>query len=131
MSLNEILMLERERVQREKVVMHTIYDRLKNRINNFVRAKSTFCIYTIPEFIPGYPLVLVDKTMVYLINKLRREGFIAEYIDKNNLYVSWDPKAIRDLDAKLRKEEQERNSINKDTYERNEKFIDTLIRFKQ
>ena len=51
MSLNDILQIERERVVRERVVLTTIYDRMKNRINNSVRVKSKECIYKIiPQF---------------------------------------------------------------------------------
>jgi hypothetical protein len=105
MSLNEIIMLERQRVLRDKMVLHTIYDRMKNRINNAVRARSKVCIYTVPELLPGYPLVKLGQTMRYLINKLQREGFIAFAIDTKQIYITWDPLVLRDLDQKLRKEE--------------------------
>ena len=66
MSLNDILQIERERVRRERVVLTTVYERMKNRINNSVKVKAKECIYTIPEFIIGYPLINVIKTMDYL-----------------------------------------------------------------
>ncbi len=77
MSLSDILQIERERVMRERVVLTSIYDRMKNRINNSVRIRAQESLYTIPEFIPGYPLVNVSRTMNYLLTKLRKEGFIA------------------------------------------------------
>jgi hypothetical protein len=98
MSLKEILELDRDRVRREKVVYHTIYDRLKNKINNSAKVGAKFCIYVIPEFIPGYPLPNIDKTMSYLYRKLYKEGFISIPITKYELFVTWDPVKIRNID---------------------------------
>lgn len=97
MSLVDILEIDRERVRREKVVYNTVYERLKNRINNHVRVGSKYCIYTIPEMIIGYPLVKIDKTMNYLHKKLLKEGFIVFPIDNKNIFVTWDPNEIRKL----------------------------------
>jgi len=102
MSLSDILQIERERVIRERVVLTTVYDRMKNRINSSVRVKAKECIYTIPEFIPGYPLVDIQKTMGYLLNKLKKEGFIAIQLTLLDLYITWDPVKIRQLNQQIK-----------------------------
>lgn len=102
MSLNDILQIERERVIRERVVLTTVYDRMKNRINSSVRVKAKECVYTIPEFIPGYPLVDIQKTMSYLLTKLKKEGFIAIQLTLLDLYVTWDPAKIRQLNQQVK-----------------------------
>ncbi len=116
MSLNDILIIERERVRRERVVLTTVYERMKNRINSSVRARAKECIYTIPEFIPGYPLINITKTMDYLVSKLKREGFIVMPISILDLYITWDPIKIRQLDEHLRSiEPKKRDQINYST----------------
>ncbi len=95
MSLSDILQLEKDRINREKVVFHTIYDRLKNRVNNSAKVGSKFCIYTIPEFIIGYPLTNVDKTMIYLNKKLKKEGFYSIPISRLGILILWDPNKIK------------------------------------
>jgi hypothetical protein len=102
MSLYDILQIERERVIRERVVLTTVYDRMKNRINNSVRVKAKECVYTIPEFIPGYPLINVEKTMNYLLTKLKKEGFIVIQLTLFDLYITWDPIKIRQLDQQVK-----------------------------
>jgi hypothetical protein len=102
MSLNDILQIERERVRRERVTLITVYDRMKNRINNSVRVKAKECVYTIPEFIVGYPLIDVPKTMNYLLTKLKKEGFIAIQLTLLDLYITWDPEKIRQLDQQVK-----------------------------
>lgn len=102
MSLSDILQIERERVRRERVTITTVYDRMKNKINNSVRVKSKECIYTIPEFIPGYPLIDVPKTMNYLLTKLKKEGFIVIPLTLLDLYITWDPIKIKQLDQQIK-----------------------------
>lgn len=118
MSLNDILQIERERVMRERVVLTTVYERMKNRINNSVKVKSKGCIYTIPEFIPGYPLINIIKTMNYLLTKLKKEGFIAVQLSMLDLYITWDPLKIRQLNEQTKpieakKQEQIYSKIDK------------------
>ena len=153
MSLNEILQIERERVLRERVALKSVYDRMKNRVNNSVKVKSKECIYTIPEFIPGYPLIDVPKTMNYLLTKLTKEGFIAVQLTPLDLYITWDPAAIRKLNDQVKEIEpkkqpqlysnvtkksfwdpdmKKRTNIDKKLVEKeferaNEDFINTLV----
>lgn len=116
MSLNDILLIERERVRRERVVLTTVYERMKNRINNSVKIRAKECIYTIPEFIPGYPLINIVKTMEYLINKLKKEGFIVAQLSLLDLYITWDPVKIRQLDEQLKSIEPVKKQEPKNTY---------------
>lgn len=143
MSLNDILQIERERVNRERVVLTTVYDRMKNRINNSVKVKAKECIYKIPEFIPGYPLIDTYKTMNYLLNKLKKEGFIVIQLTLLDLYITWDPAKIRQLDQiSFKKEDKidkqfwnsgnlnhsQKKNLNEKEFERaNEDFINTLV----
>ena len=138
MSLKDILIIERERISRERVVLTSIYERMKNRINNSVRVRAKECVYKIPEFIPGYPLIDITKTMEYLLNKLQKEGFIVIQLSALDLYITWDPVKIRKLNEKLKGIEPEKKieSIGKRTVEKefervNEDFISSLIASKR
>ncbi len=128
MSLVEILEIDRERLRREKIVYNTVYDRLKNRINNHAKAGSKYCIYTVPEFIIGYPLVKVDKTISYLCKKLTKEGFIIVQIDNSSIFVTWDPEEIRKLDKIYKKNSKKPETIEEMNFIReNDDLIKTLI----
>ena len=132
MSLSDILQIERERVRRERVVLDTVYDRLNNRINNSVRANAKTCVYVIPEMIPGYPLVNLTKTMLFLLKKLKKEGFIAFPLSETHLFVTWDPKEIRKLDLLTRQHTVPSYTEQQKIAERdNDDFITSLIRSKQ
>ena len=131
MSLSNILQIERERVKRERVVLDTVYERMNNRINSSVRVGAKTCIYAIPDMIPGYPLVNLEKTMLYLFNKLKKEGFIVFPLSEHHLFITWDPREIKKLD-KLNKEHTQTKRINHiDTSEKeNDDFITSLIKSK-
>lgn len=50
------------------------------------------CIYKLPNFMYGYPIYDSKKCMEYLLTKLSHNGFDVQYIDGNNIYISWRPK---------------------------------------
>jgi hypothetical protein len=122
MSLSEILNIERQRRETSKIIFKTVFERVKIRINNYVKAGSKFCVYTIPDFIPGYPLVNVDATMNYLLKKLTKEKFIVHQVDRYNILISWDYEELKRLD-RIQKEQQRR----KDNTDEMRNTIDTGI----
>lgn len=110
MSLRELLDLDIERKNREDAMHKSIYERLSNRMNSASNLRHNECIYTVPEYIPGYPLVNIQSSMEYLLRTVVAEGFIAFQIDARNLYVSWDHAKIRKL-SQLKMQEQQNADI--------------------
>lgn len=101
MSLSDILEIERNRRRTMRIVLNTVYDRVKIRIVNHVSVGAKFCVYTIPDFIPGYPLINIDLTMKFLLKKLKSENFIVYQLDSHNVLIYWDPEEIRKLERSL------------------------------
>ena len=131
MSLSDVLEIEKGRIQRERVVLSTVYERMKNRINLTVRATSKECVYTIPEFIPGYPLVDPVKTMLYLLKKLKKEGFIAIPMNNLQIYITWDPDELIKLDRQLRQHRQQETVTERRVEREKDDFISSLINSKK
>ncbi len=131
--LNQLLEIDQERVRREKVVLHTIWDRLVNRIKISMRAKSSACVFKIPEMIPGYPLTNIPKTMEYLLKKIQHEGILGVQISLLEIYIAWDPNAIRELAKRKRQKHSQAarpNQVTQITQTRDDDFIDLMIREK-
>ena len=129
MSFSDILQLEKDRINREKVVFRTVYERLKNRVNTSAKVGSKFCIYSIPEFIIGYPLTNVEKTMVYLNKKLRKEGFYSMPISRLEILILWDPNKIKLLNKGI---SDSKVSLSKQIIEReNDDLIQSMINSKK
>jgi len=136
MSLNDILKIEQDRLRRERVIFHEIYNRMKIRINNSVKARAHECIYTIPNFIPGYPLINIEKTMLYLVNKLRKEGFICIPLTSDQIFITWNAEELHKLyELQLQQQQQQRKTVEEKKREKehtnsSDDFIQSLINSK-
>jgi len=134
--LSELLSIDQERVRREKVVLHTVWDRLVNRVKLSMRSRSSACIFEIPGFIPGYPLTNIPKTMDYLLKKLRNEGLLGIQVSPSCIYIAWDPMALRELEHRIRTQNtpkdtsQPTQAVAQQVENRDKDFIDLLVREK-
>jgi len=103
---------------------------MKNRINNAVRAKAKECVYTIPEFIPGYPLIDIPRTNLYLVTKLKKEGFIAFPMGELQVYITWDPRELIKLAERLQMHKKQ-TVADKELERKNDDFMNSLIAAKR
>lgn len=99
MSLSDVLEIERARVRRLNAVRETVYERMKNRVSATAKIGYKSCIYMIPEFIVGYPLVNVEDAMAFLCDRLTREGFIPAPLNETCLFITWDLEAAAAVQA--------------------------------
>lgn len=97
MSFKDIMELERIRKNNQYEINNNIYEKVKIRINSTVSAGYKDCIYSIPEFIIGYPLFNILKVSEFLIDKLRIEGFIVVLITYKDIFISWDTERYRKI----------------------------------
>ena len=108
MSLSAIINMQEEKLRRENEIFKTIFKRVEETIIYNVGIGAKACIYTIPDFIWGYPLFDVSRTMAYLLYKLNKRGFIPIQIDPINIYITWDLNVIKQKD-------NERSKVNLNT----------------
>lgn len=97
MSLVDVLMIEKAKARRERVIIQSVLERLRNRLKSTVRANERYCVFEIPVMIPGHPLVDIERTMAYLVKKLTREGFIVTRLSYDALVITWNVADIRRL----------------------------------
>jgi len=72
-----------------------LYNKLLNRIH--VRIKTTarqkideqFCWFIVPEIMIGVPKYNQAACIAYLVDKLKENGFLVQYIHPNTLMISW------------------------------------------
>jgi hypothetical protein len=62
-------------------------DKLKKHINAI--RDQPFCFFAIPEFLPGFPIFNMTHCTCFLLRKLRQNGYRAEYMPPNLLYINW------------------------------------------
>lgn len=74
----------------QEMIKKTHYESIINNIKEAnARYSKTDIVYTIPIFLPGYPLYNLEEIISYISNKLKREGFEVRRLDTYNLYISW------------------------------------------
>jgi len=50
---------------------------------------KTFIIFEVPQVMIGYPTYDMKSCILYLINKLSKNGYLIEFIDPFYLYIDW------------------------------------------
>ena len=73
-------------------VLYKIHDKIK-RTSEKERYKL---VYEIPEVVFGLPTYDLNMCIAYIMKQLRSNGFLVKYYFPKILYISWDPREIRD-----------------------------------
>lgn len=67
-----------------------ILRRARRRLLFYARGKNaTYCVYTIPIWLPHRPLYDPSKATKYVSTKLRKEGLRVTPLTPNQIFVSW------------------------------------------
>ncbi len=126
MSLLEIAKIQEARQKRELEVYKNVFAKVQYKIYIYASNGSKACVYKVPSFIFGFPLIDVPKTIEYIVAKLNHQGFVAMQLDHENIYINWD------LSAKHRKEirEKERSKVNLEEEEKKDDLTSTLLKLR-
>ena len=65
-----------------------ILEKIHKKIIYTTKREQSFCIYVIPEYIIGLPMINNNECTEYLIEKLNENGFYVKYTFPNLLYIS-------------------------------------------
>lgn len=130
MNLEDIVKIQEERRDREKRLFEDLYMRASTKIKQYVTGGSQACIYTVPNFIFGYPLIDVPKATEFLLARLNHEGFIAFQVEKtaDKIYISWELSELeRRKMIKRKKEQQSKVSIEAEKEKRDDDLMQALV----
>lgn len=92
MIYKKIIEMNQEKKRRESLILNTVLDKARNRILNSAKNGASYCYYEVPEFIPGYPLINIEKTMIFLYKELTKENFTCYPVTESVLYITWNIK---------------------------------------
>ena len=62
------------------------------KINSASEKDQPFCIYTLPEFIYGYPLYNMTECVLYILQNLNKNGFSCKYFNPYVIFITWNKK---------------------------------------
>ena len=73
----------------------TLFNKILNRIHTRIKTTARqkideqFCWFLVPEIIIGVPKFDQGACIAYLMDKLKENGFMVNYIHPNTLLISW------------------------------------------
>lgn len=79
-----------ERKNIEKISYEKVLDICHKKILKSSEELKFRTIIELPEHVFGFPLYDLNNCMSYIINSLKKDGFIIEYFFPKVLYISWD-----------------------------------------
>ena len=94
-----------ETKQKKDLMRVSIYNNLLEKIHNKIKIASRqkynneFCSFVMPEVLIGYPNYNFQECLLYIIDCLKDDGFLTNYIHPNLLFISWRhciPHYVRD-----------------------------------
>lgn len=90
-SLDELYEGKQKRDLRVLETFKTVLTRVHNQIKLTARQKidQQFCWFVVPEFILGVPSYNNHDCVVFLVDKLKDNGFQVKYTHPNLLLISW------------------------------------------
>jgi hypothetical protein len=68
----------------------TILEKCHKRIIDCSKKEQTFCLFIVPEYIIGLPIINNYECTQFLIESLKENGFDVTYTFPNLIYISWN-----------------------------------------
>jgi hypothetical protein len=96
-NLQELYSMQKKKLKNRTKCFDYIIELCHRRI----RTVSSYCgqntFYEIPGFVVGYPLYKLDECITYVVDALRKNGFLIQILPPPNIgviYISWDPREL-------------------------------------
>lgn len=93
-ELKDVLKIQKKKVEREIEVKNKLYQQLISKIQTYAKQTLTKCVYTVPNFIYGYPPFDTNEMKDYITKKLINDGFRVYILQNGNIFISWDIKDV-------------------------------------
>lgn len=93
-SIQDIHKSQREKDKQRLKIYESILSKCYKKIKELSLHEEFFCLFPLPEYMPGYPIYNMTECVVFLLNSLHDKGFHARYVDPFMIFISWTiPKA--------------------------------------
>ena len=88
--------------QQKQKSRHTSFDKVVELCHRRIRTVAAYggmnTFFEIPGMIIGYPLFNIKDCQLYMVEALRKNGFLVQLLPPPHvavIYVSWDPNDVR------------------------------------
>jgi hypothetical protein len=97
-SLNELYQMKKKKEHAKTVCFDKIIELCHRRIRNIAAHGGLNTFYEIPGLLMGFPLYNIYDCMNYVVDKLRKNGFLIQILPPPHvcvIYISWDPNELK------------------------------------
>lgn len=91
-NIMDIQKKQYDRDLKRKNIYNTILEQCFHKINSTADNEHEHCFYRVPEYMIGVPIYNLTKCVIYILQKLRENGFKCKYCHPFMIYVSWKHK---------------------------------------
>jgi hypothetical protein len=96
MDVQEVILLKRERKNRNKVNIDKLLENVHKRIKFYASLNRDSCTYKIPPIMDGLPLFNLQDVTIDVFKKLDSEGYIVNAYSDGNIEICWDEKMVEE-----------------------------------
>lgn len=113
-----------EKKEKKNVSYNEVLYKIHDKIKRSAEKERYKLVYEIPEVVFGLPTYDLNMCIAYIMKQLRSNGFLVKYYFPKILYISWDPREIRDykkqkvnIKNNLKQLEEKKNYIDNQVYD--------------
>lgn len=96
-NLQELYNMQKKKLKNRTKCFDHIIELCHRRIRNVSSYTGQNTFYEIPGFIVGYPLYNLNECITYVVEALRKNGFLIQILPPPQIgviYISWDPREL-------------------------------------
>jgi len=91
-SVFDIHKKQQQKEEKRMMIYNKILKRVFRKIKLAVDGSHEFCLYQMPEYIPGFPIYNMTECLFYIINFLTSKGFQSKYCHPLVIFITWPSK---------------------------------------
>lgn len=130
---DDLLKKDEELCKKQTIIYEDVLKKCYSKIkisNNIKKQKE--CIFEIPQIIYGHPRFDIEACMIFIIIKLKNNGFKAKQKSETEIKISWKPKESdkkKEIKKNIKEREEEKKSKRKSIKSKSKKFKKKVVAF--
>lgn len=90
LSVSDIEQFQKEKIKKWIKVYEKVLGMCFRRIREYVLHDERYCFFSIPEYLPGFPMFNMTHCAAFIIRKLRAARFRTQLVPPNIIAIFWD-----------------------------------------
>ena len=88
-NIKDIQKIHNEKLINKLKYYEKILQKCFFKIRQAVYNEETYCLYSVPSYMKGFPIYNVKQCIFYIMNKLKKNSIESKYIYPNIIFIYW------------------------------------------